>query len=212
MFLQHLLHHGGAIQLGHAQVEHHDIGLVLFVELERLGAVAGLGHHLHVRLLVDDGREAVAHHWMVVGKDDADLRPDLRCRRAHQQLRCGIGTMLGAAWPRGTRTRMTVPASGVLTSCQRPPIASARSRMLVRPKPCCAYSSGAACMPQPSSLTDSTSMPSSQPSWMRMLRGWACRTALMTASCAMRSSACSCSGGRPVAAPPPSKREMIRSV
>ena len=73
MLLQHLLHDGGAVQLGHAQVEHHDVGLVLFVELERLGAVAGLGHHLHVGLLVDDGGEAVAHHGMIVGEDDADL-------------------------------------------------------------------------------------------------------------------------------------------
>lgn len=43
------------------------------VELQRLGAVASLGHHLHVGLLVDDGGEAVAHHGVIVGQDDAYL-------------------------------------------------------------------------------------------------------------------------------------------
>ncbi len=48
-------------------------GMVLFVELQRLGAVTGFGHHVHVGLLVDDGGEAVAHHGMIVREDDADL-------------------------------------------------------------------------------------------------------------------------------------------
>jgi hypothetical protein len=46
---------------------------MLFVQFQRLGAIAGFGHDLHVGLLVDDGREAVAHHGMIVGEDDAYL-------------------------------------------------------------------------------------------------------------------------------------------
>ena len=64
-------------------------GLCCLVQLQRLGAVTGFGHHLHVGLLIDDGRESVAHHGMIVGEDHADLasrhfdRGVHSCRVAH---------------------------------------------------------------------------------------------------------------------------------
>ena len=40
------------------------------------------------------------------------------------------------------RTLTRVPLPGWLSMCHSPPMALARWRMLVRPKPCCAYSLG----------------------------------------------------------------------
>ncbi len=63
-------------------------------------------------------------------------------------------------------------------------------------------------MPTPSSATDMTQCDGSSVMVMRTSCGRAWRTALLTASCAMRSSSCSCSGCRPVVTPPPSKVQV----
>ena len=88
---------------------------MLLVERDRLFAVAGFGDHCHVRLLIDDGGEAVAHDRMIVGEDDADL---------------GARGVLTSGWRFGTRTLNARAGPGCALSGQSPPIACARSRML----------------------------------------------------------------------------------
>jgi len=94
---------------------------VLFVAGDRLLAIARLGHHLHVGLLVHHGGESVAHHRMIVRQNDAD--PAFHHRR-HQAARFAM------------RTLTRVPCPGWLSICHSPPIAPARWRMLESPKPC----------------------------------------------------------------------------
>src|SRR5579862_2055022 len=132
-----LLHDRHTIAPGHAQIEHHHIGQMARIERGRFLAIGGLGHDFHVRLRIHDGCEAIAHDRMIVRKD----HPNLGCRSAHR------------LYSFGRRTLTRVPAPGPLTIFHSPPMAWARSRMLVRPKPCWAWSSGWRCMPRPSSLT-----------------------------------------------------------
>ena len=61
-----------AVELGHADVHEHDVGLVLADARERLSAVGGLGDDLDVLLGVEDHAEAAAHECLVVGDEDPD--------------------------------------------------------------------------------------------------------------------------------------------
>ena len=47
-------------------------GPLLLVELDGLLAIARLGDHFHVGLLVDHRGQAVAHHRVIIGEHDAD--------------------------------------------------------------------------------------------------------------------------------------------
>src|ERR1700722_9463776 len=163
---------------------------MLFVERNSLIAIAGLGDHFHIRLLVDHGGQSVPDYRMVIRQDDADLPFD---DGDHHGLRFVM------------RTLMRVPAPGWLSIFHAPPMAPARWRMLLRPNPSLASSSGCCSMPTPSSATASSQSLSPSVIMMCTLRGRAWRTALLTASCEIRSSSCSCSGFKPVAKPPPSK-------
>src|SRR5437588_7669939 len=163
---------------------------MLLVMRDPLIALACSRDHFHVGLLVAHGRPAVAHHRMIIGEYDANIRLH---DRGHYEVRFSMRTL--------TRVR----APGWLSMCHCPPIAPARWRMLERPKPSRAYTSGRSRNPTPSSATASSQWAGSSVMVMRTVCGRACRTALLAASCAMRSSSCSCSGRRPVATPPPAK-------
>src|SRR6185312_17247 len=171
--------------------------VMVLVQGNGLFSIAGLGDHFHVRLLVDHGGEAVAHHRMIVGENHPDL---LSQHRNHHALRLG------------SLTRTRVPEPGCLSICHSPPIAPARCRMLASPKPSCAYSSGFFSMPTPSSATVRTQCAGSSVMVIFTVRGCAWRTALLTDSCAMRSNSCSCSGRSPVAIPRPSNVQVTPPV
>src|SRR5207253_10010261 len=109
-----------------APIRRQQLGPMLLVSRDRLTAVAGFRDHFPVGLLVDHGRQAVAHHRMIIGEYDADIR--LHDRR-HYEVRFSM------------RTLTRVPAPGWLSICHCPPIAPARWRMLERPKPSPAYTS-----------------------------------------------------------------------
>ena len=104
-----------AVALGHAQVEHHDVGVVPLVERDRLLAVARFGDDLHVGLLVDDRRQPVAHHRVIVREQHTD---SLLHDGGHQEARFSM------------RTLTRVPCPGALSICHSPPMAPARWRML----------------------------------------------------------------------------------
>ena len=81
MFREHVLDDSDAVTFGHAQIEHHDVRLMPFVEGDGFVTVAGLGDHLHVRLLIDHGREAVAHDRVIVRQNEPDLSVLTKSRR-----------------------------------------------------------------------------------------------------------------------------------
>ena len=56
----------------HTHVEQRHIGPGPGHRGYRLGAVGGLGHHLHVGFAVQDGAESVADQGLVVGDDQPD--------------------------------------------------------------------------------------------------------------------------------------------
>jgi len=88
--LEHVLHDCDAVALGHAKVEHHDIGMVLFEERDGLFAVAGFRDDFHIRLLVDHGGEAVSYYGVIVCEDDPNLSLE-HCN--HHALRLGNRTL-----------------------------------------------------------------------------------------------------------------------
>jgi len=67
--------HGGfdAAHPGQAQIHQHHIGEPVLKHLQRVGAVAGLGHHLQVGLVFNERRQAGAEGRMVVHEHDANL-------------------------------------------------------------------------------------------------------------------------------------------
>src|SRR5438046_4090097 len=138
MRLEHPLHHRHAVPLGHAQVEHQHIGPMLLISRDRLIAVACFRDHFHVGLLVDHGRQAVAHHRMIIGEYDANIRLH---DRSHYEVRFSM------------RALTRVPAPGWQSICHAPPSAPVRWRMLERRKPPPVYTWGRGSKPTPSSAT-----------------------------------------------------------
>jgi hypothetical protein len=62
-----------AIQLGHADIEHGDIGVVLCHEFDGLTALVGFGHDFKIGLLFQKKFDAGADDRVVVGEQDTDL-------------------------------------------------------------------------------------------------------------------------------------------
>jgi hypothetical protein len=61
-----------AVQSRHPHVHQHDVRPAQAREFDRLGAVRGLGHDVHVLLGVEDHAEAAPDQGLVVGDDHAD--------------------------------------------------------------------------------------------------------------------------------------------
>src|SRR5579863_1960321 len=118
--------------------------------LNCLLAGRSLGHHLHVRLIVDQSRNALAHQGVIVDTqntntyvlghlrrssfDSAMVRPLWEGYNfvAHLQSHGGE-TVWNANFP-GIRSWISVPAFMRLSTSNVPPIFSARSRILARPQ------------------------------------------------------------------------------
>ena len=66
-----------SVELGHADVHQHDVGLAAAHDIERRAAVAGLADHRDVGLGLEDHLESGAQQPLVVGDD----RGDRRCGR-----------------------------------------------------------------------------------------------------------------------------------
>jgi len=62
------------VELGHADVHEHDVGLKRPRLLERFTAVRSLADHLDVLLRFQDHAKAAAQKRLVVGDEDADHR------------------------------------------------------------------------------------------------------------------------------------------
>jgi hypothetical protein len=58
------------VDVRHADVHEHDVGLGLADQVDRGRAVGGLAHHDHAGLVVDEGAEPGAHERLVVGDED----------------------------------------------------------------------------------------------------------------------------------------------
>ena len=56
----------------HPDVHQRHVRAVLLVQLHGLGAVGGFGHHLHVRLRLDDGPDTDAGDQVILGDQHAD--------------------------------------------------------------------------------------------------------------------------------------------
>src|SRR5205823_11067274 len=101
------------VELRHADVHQHDVGLQRADLVDRLASVGGLPDHLHRRLGVEDHAEPGAHERLVVDQQDAD------------QTRPSTGSCARSTKPPPSRG----PASSV------PPYNATRSRMPTRPCP-----------------------------------------------------------------------------
>ena len=148
--------------------------------VDRLDAVAGLGDDVQVRLLVDDVRDAGPQQRVIV--DEQHARPgDRRRRRAFSVEH---RTCVGIENDGGSQASTTsVPLRGAVTMVSDAPMRSARSCMLVMPKPASRRSRA---MPRPSSATDSRKpIERTGDAWIVMRRAREWRTALVSASCAM---------------------------
>ena len=153
---------------------------------DRFDAVGGFGDDVQVGLLVDDVGDAGAQQRVVVDERARwpermrASRPRRASRRPHAARRQGSGMAKDGGSQASTTS---VPDRGAVTIVSDAPIRSARSCMLVMPKP---VSRRSLAMPRPSSATDSRKPTARTPSaWIVMRRARAWRTALVSASCAM---------------------------
>ena len=147
--LANLPHRLDAFHHRHPQVEQRDVRPVALERLDRLEPVGRLGDDVQVRFLVDDVRDAGAQQRVIVHDEHAGLR-----RRP-----CGDGVSVRASACAGIEkdggshaSTTSVPERGAVTMVSEAPMRSARSCMLVMPKPVPRCSLA---MPRPSSATDS---------------------------------------------------------
>src|SRR6185436_11864536 len=126
------LQHDGAAQTGHAQIEHHHVGLELARQLHRGDAVVGLPDDLDARIALQRTNHALANERMVLRDQHADLHA-------------------ATSWVVPVVRVTNVPFPGSLATDAWPPVLAMRSMMLWRrPMPATAW---ARSMPMPSSLT-----------------------------------------------------------
>ena len=155
------------------QVHHHDVGLQVEGERDGATSVARPAHDLDVVHGAEQQLQAVAELLVVVDDQDAQ--------------RFGHDSSIG---PIGSSASTTVPRRSVV-NVHVPPSSSARSSMEERPTPVGRPSAN----PTPSSSMRTQSRPSSR---RNVTYAWArlCRTALVTASSAIRYAATSIAAGR----------------
>src|SRR3954454_11381763 len=166
------LGHLDAVEPGHPDVDQTYVGTEPTRQLDSGVAVGGLTDDLDARLRVEDHGEAGTHQVLVVGH-----------QHAHRHRRTSVGSSASTVHP----------PSGAGPARRVPPSSCTRSVMPSSPKPWLAGRTESIC---PSSLTRSRSLP--PPSTTRIstreaLR--ACRSALVSASCANRYTAASTWGG-----------------
>src|SRR3954453_18358598 len=150
-----------AAQAGHAQVEHHDVGLDRAGQVHRGDAVVGLADDLDARVALERADDALAHERVGLGDQHADLHA------ATFRLTPVVSVT-------------SVPLPGSLATEACPPVLAMRSMMLWRrPMPATAW---ARSTPTPSSLT-TTRAPTSDVSQRTMTReALACLCTLLRAS------------------------------
>ena len=125
-----------ALHLRHPQVHQHDVGTVRAERLDGLAAVGGFGDDLEIGLLVDDVGDAGAQQRVIV--DDQHAR-----RAASAPAAGAVAGQRSASAGSRDRERRRLPgehhlgarARGAVTKVSDAPMRSARSRMLVMPKP-----------------------------------------------------------------------------
>ena len=71
--LRHLKGGFDAVEIGHADVHHDDVGLQGFCQGDGFAAVVGFADYREVGLLLDEETQAAAHKLVVVGEEDADF-------------------------------------------------------------------------------------------------------------------------------------------
>src|SRR6266566_26028 len=167
--------HADAVQSRHEQVQQHHGRLQGAHRLDRAGAVGAFADHLDAVLLLEQEAQALADHLVVVD----DQHPD------HGR-------------PAGSSIRTLVPWPGSESSWNVPPSSATRSRISCRPRPW-RRSARATSKPPPSSLTVTATWPSWWRTRIRMRVGWACLTALASATGRNSSSSASISFIVPVA-------------
>ena len=150
-------------------------GRVARHDLDRLGAVGGVAHHVDVVGQVEQRPEAGAHDGLVVGDDDADAHADP---------------------PTGSTARTRNPPPSAAPCSTRPPTAAARSRIPRSPKPSELRPSPGASRPWPSSTTSISSAAPARRSRTSARAAPECRMTFVTASCTMRNAVSSTIGGR----------------
>ena len=123
-----LPHRFDALHHRHPEIEQRHVGTMTLVRVNRLEAVAGLGDHVQVCLLVDDVGDAGPEQGMIVHEQHA--RGSWRRRDVSLRHRTWVGNDGGSQ-----ASTTSVPSRGAVTIVSEAPIRSARSCMLVMPKP-----------------------------------------------------------------------------
>src|SRR5262249_44562641 len=167
------LEHVQAACSGHDHVEQHHIGPQRPEPGDRARPVRALARHLDVLLLVQDEPQALADHVVVVD----DEHPD------HGRPSC----------PAGSRTMIAAPLPGEASTWNSPPSSVTRSRISVSPIPC-RSATALGSNPRPSSRTSTVTEPLHWLSRTRIVSGSPCLAAFPSASCTIRSTACSAAG------------------
>src|SRR4051812_1724137 len=89
-----VLEDDGAAQAGHAQVEHHDVGLELAGEVEPGAAVVGLPDDLDAGVALERADDALTNERMILRDQHADLHA-LAARAPRRSRGLGVGLVSG---------------------------------------------------------------------------------------------------------------------
>jgi hypothetical protein len=79
-----------SVELRHADIENHDIGVMLGDKLDGLPSILGFGDYFEIGLPLEEQPQTGSDDVVIVGKDNADLRhePILRIRADLGEFLC----------------------------------------------------------------------------------------------------------------------------
>src|SRR5229473_332871 len=152
----------GPRAIGEPEVDQCDVRLELLRARNRFDHRSRLADDSHVGLVVQQRREAVRHHQVVLDDQDSDLALD-HCTD-------------------GTQNSTFVPFPGSLVTSHQPPASSARSLSANRPRCPGRWSRSLTTNPRPSSTTSPWMPPSRSLTQMRTRVAAACFSTLVRAS------------------------------
>src|SRR5579885_748677 len=159
--LQERLNERRSVQARHTVIRHNDVGQCLGEDLESFGSVRRLADDAQRPALFQNLCQRLAHHGVIVGKDDTD----------HPLVEHGgRSSPTSGTFPRGMVTLISVPPLASLLRTNEPSSSSSRSRLPSRPKRL--LSRAADSTPTPLSRTVRTARSSSRCKETSTSAGW----------------------------------------
>src|SRR5580698_9233710 len=202
-----------SVQTRQTDIHHHQIRTRLLAELHRLGAAARLADHAEFGATLQNGTEAVPHHFVIVDQQNIVCHTYLnRSGRPLPQVRGLVTRARGSIALDRQIARTTVTLSGALSICNSMPARSAKCCITRSSNPTPRNALSAASNPGPLSRISSVGPFRIDFSSISMTEQPARRTARQAASSAIRYKAAAASGAGCAAASAKTRTLPLKSA